>query len=209
MYFKIVLITLLILLSTGCSQKVSIESLESSKENEVEVEEIVEIEKESKDSNDFLKSQAKDVANSLGVKVSKKDDNFNSIVVSKESKRVRISIKDDMMFESGSTKPTQEAKLKLKKLCFVLKNYPNTVVQIVGHTDDRGSFSYNYRLSERRALSVSEILKESGVKNQIRNQGCSFVKPLVENRDKFSRGLNRRVEIYLYPSERYYQDGCK
>lgn len=156
-----------------------------------------------------LDKQASEVANSLGTNVSQSENYSDIISVIKEKSRIKISIKDEMMFKTNSYNPTNEAKEKLKKLSNVLKEYPQTIIQIVGHTDNRGSYEYNYRLSERRALSVHKIFEKMHLANEIRTIGCSYSKPLVANTSSYNMGLNRRVEIFLYPDLKFIVNSCR
>ena len=156
-----------------------------------------------------LDQQADEVANSLGTSVSTTENYSDIISVIKEETRIKISIKDEMMFKTNSYTPTNEAEQKLIQLSSVLTEYPQTILQIVGHTDNKGSYDYNYRLSERRAISVLKILQSRGIANEIRTAGCSYANPLVENSSKGNMALNRRVEIYLYPDSKYIINSCK
>lgn len=156
-----------------------------------------------------LEQQADEVANSLGTNVSQTENYSDVISVIKEETRIKISIKDEMMFKTNSYTPTDEATQKLLKLATVLKEYPQTIIQILGHTDSKGSYEYNYRLSEKRAVSVFKILQSNGVANETKTAGCSYSNPLVENNSKENMALNRRVEIYLYPDSQYIVNGCR
>ena len=51
-----------------------------------------------------------------------------------------------------------ESTPELEKLCTMMKNQPDLVVEIASHTDSRGSNNYNYRLSQRRAEAVTRYL---------------------------------------------------
>lgn len=57
----------------------------------------------------------------------------------------------------------EDALDELTKLYNLLRDNPNFIVEVGSHTDSRGSNSYNYRLSQRRAESVVRWLKEKGV----------------------------------------------
>ncbi|XOB62352.1 OmpA family protein [Campylobacterota bacterium DY0563] len=76
-------------------------------------------------------------------------------------------------------------------------------VLIIGHTDDRGSDSYNYTLSEKRASTVAQIFKDAGVEGKnIYIYGLGETKPIASNLTKEGQGKNRRVEIVEAPSEK-------
>lgn len=160
-----------------------------------------------------IDQQAKDVADTLNTDVNNNPnavlDPNQSIVVSNTDKYVKISVKDSMMFKTNSSTPTYSASQKISDVSNVLKKYPNTLIQVVGHTDSRGSYEYNQTLSEKRASNVGETFYNSGISNKIFSKGCSYNKPLVPNTNDTNMSLNRRVEVYLYPNEQAVIDPCK
>ncbi len=160
-----------------------------------------------------LDQQAAEVAQVLNTNV---DNNPNAeqnvdndLIVSNTDKYVKIMFRDDMMFATNSSVPTASAQAKIAKLTPVLRKYPNTIIQTVGHTDNRGSFQYNQRLSEARASSVGNTIHSSGITNPIYSKGCSFSKPIAQNTSDINMALNRRVEIYLYPNQESVIDPCR
>ncbi|QKF83116.1 OmpA family protein [Halarcobacter ebronensis] len=132
----------------------------------------------------------------------------NDIVISNTQKYVKIMLRDKMVFDTNSSIPTQEAARKIEKISNVLTKYPDTIVQVVGFTDSRGTYEYNQKLSEQRAKSVGDIFYNNGIQNQIYSKGCSYNKPIVPNKTKEDMALNRRVEIYLYPNTESVIDTC-
>ena len=87
-----------------------------------------------------------------------------------------------------------------------LREYPNTVVLLVGHTDNVGSGSYNQALSERRAAAASRVLAEYGVQgSRLDVQGRGLSEPIASNDTDAGRAENRRVEVAIYASEAYRQ----
>ena len=69
-------------------------------------------------------------------------------------------------------------------------------IQVVGHTCDLGPAQYNQGLSERRARSVVEYLKASGVDaDEITWEGRGETEPRHPNDTEENRSRNRRVEI--------------
>ena len=160
-----------------------------------------------------LDKQAKEVADSLNTNVNNNPnavlDPNQDLIVSNTDNYVKIMFRDAMMFETNSATPTMSASSKISKVTSVLEKYPNTLVQVTGHTDSRGSHSYNKTLSDKRASNVGNIIYNSGVQNQIFSKGCSFDKPVAPNDSASNMGLNRRVEVYLYPNAESVIDTCK
>ena len=160
-----------------------------------------------------LDKQAKEVADSLNTNVNNNPnaalDPNQDLIVSNTDNYVKIMFRDAMMFETNSATPTMSANAKIKKVTSVLEKYPNTLVQVTGHTDSRGSYTHNKKLSEQRASNVGNIIYTTGVKNQIFSKGCSFDKPVASNSNSTNMALNRRVEVYLYPNAQSVIDTCK
>ena len=160
-----------------------------------------------------MDNQAKEVAESLNTNVNNNPtaalDPNQDLIVSNTDNYVKIMFRDDMMFETNSENPTYAAGTKIAKITTVLQKYPNTLVQVVGHTDSRGTHAYNANLSNQRATNVGNIIFNSGVQNQIFSRGCSFDKPVALNNSDANMGLNRRVEVYLYPNQESVLDVCK
>ncbi|MDH4108474.1 MAG: OmpA family protein [Gammaproteobacteria bacterium] len=82
----------------------------------------------------------------------------------------------------------------------VLKEFDKTVVEVAGHTDSTGSDQYNQALSERRAASVSQYLKNQGVdERRMLTIGLGETMPVADNATDSGRQANRRVEITMVP----------
>jgi outer membrane protein OmpA-like peptidoglycan-associated protein len=78
--------------------------------------------------------------------------------------------------------------------------YPNSLVDVYGHTDSTGSDSYNQTLSENRARTVAGYLTSRGVAAaRIRSQGFGETMPAASNDSEDGRAKNRRVEIKIVP----------
>jgi len=159
-----------------------------------------------------LDKQAKEIAQVLDTNVNNAPDaeisSPEDIIVTNTDNYVKITFREAMMFPTNSDKLTPSARYKMRKMVGVLRNYPSTIIQVVGHTDNRGSHSYNQKLSQRRALSVARIIKNSGIPNRVYQKGCSYDKPIVPNTDARNMALNRRVEIFLYPDESFVVNQC-
>ncbi|MCT7911454.1 OmpA family protein [Arcobacter lacus] len=160
-----------------------------------------------------MDKQAQEVAQSLNTNVNNNPqavlDPNQDLIVSNTDNYVKIMFRDDMMFETNSANPTYSAQTKISKINSVLQKYPNTLVQVVGHTDSRGTHAYNQTLSEQRATNVGNIIYNSGTSNQIFSRGCSFDKPVALNNSDANMALNRRVEVYLYPNQESVIDVCR
>ncbi len=159
-----------------------------------------------------LDQQAKEIAQTLETDVNNnpnaKMNSDNDLIVSNTDQYVKIMLRDNMVFAANSAVPTVNASRKISKISNVLKRYPNTIVQVIGFTDNRGSYAYNQTLSEQRASNIGNTLYNSDISNQVFTKGCSYNKPIASNTTKENMALNRRVEIYLYPNQNSIIDAC-
>jgi outer membrane protein OmpA-like peptidoglycan-associated protein len=157
-----------------------------------------------------MDNQANEMARALGTGVNNDPlaplDPNRTIIVSKTNKYVKIMFRDRMMFATDSAKLQSSARSKVGKVAHLLRNYPQTAVIVAGYTDDQGSYSYNQRLSEKRADTVANILAVNGYPMV---RGCSFDNEIVPNDSSKNRALNRRVEVYFYSDRNNMADPCR
>lgn len=96
-----------------------------------------------------------------------------------------------------------EAKANLDKLVKVLDTYPETNIEIQGHTDSKGSENYNQNLSEKRAGAVSDYLKSREIlAARIVTRGLGETLPKYDNDTEEGRAENRRVEFLITANEK-------
>lgn len=88
----------------------------------------------------------------------------------------------------------------LDSVVLVVQEYDQTVIEVAGHTDSRGSEAYNQTLSERRAGTVAEYMRSQGVLDlRLITLGLGESRPVADNDSAEGRQLNRRVELTLVP----------
>ena len=88
----------------------------------------------------------------------------------------------------------------LNSVALVLKEYPKTIVEVLGHTDSTGSDSTNEALSQDRAASVASYLGAQGIdQRRLLSQGFGERSPIADNATPDGRQANRRVELRLVP----------
>ncbi|MDR0881806.1 MAG: OmpA family protein [Candidatus Adiutrix sp.] len=86
----------------------------------------------------------------------------------------------------------------LAEAASVLKNYPELLVEIQGHTDSVGTDQYNYGLGQRRAEAVKKVLVKNGVNPATLNTSSKGEsQPIATNATSGGRSRNRRVEIHV------------
>jgi outer membrane protein OmpA-like peptidoglycan-associated protein len=88
----------------------------------------------------------------------------------------------------------------LNSVALVLEEYEQTVVEVAGHTDSRGTNAYNQTLSEQRAGSVADYLvTRSVLRDRLIEVGMGEERPIADNATDSGRQANRRVELTLVP----------
>jgi len=109
-----------------------------------------------------------------------------------------VEFSSSVLFGFDQSSLSMAARDNLDKLVIVLNNYRDTDITIQGHTDSKGSESYNQKLSEQRATSVSNYLVTKGIKkNRVTTQGYGEMLPKYLNDTEAGRDKNRRVEFLI------------
>lgn len=115
--------------------------------------------------------------------------------------RVRISLKSQDLFESGSADVVAYIQPVISKLARTLESTQGKII-VTGHTDDRPIFTSkypsNWHLSLARATAMSEqLISNSALEGRVIPEGLGDARPLVENNSDENRAINRRIEIDL------------
>ena len=111
-----------------------------------------------------------------------------------------VSFKSDYLFATNSATIMPGAQPEIQRVADVLRQYPETNIQIAGHTDSQGSEVYNQQLSERRAQAVRDALVGMGVDpGRITVIGYGESRPIASNDTASGRQHNRRVEVRIIP----------
>lgn len=139
-----------------------------------------------------LDRQAADLRAQLG------DDR---ILINNTGEQLIVTLPQDILFDTDSAALRADLQSDIRALARNLNQYPNTTVQVIGHTDSEGSAAYNQDLSERRARSVAGVLLEQGVSgSRVVPIGRGEAQPIASNNTPEGRRQNRRVEIIITPS---------
>ncbi len=112
-----------------------------------------------------------------------------------------VTMPQDVLFAVDSATVRPDLQADLRTLAQSLQRYPNSTMDIIGHTDNTGSAEYNQNLSTRRAQSVETILINAGVSpGRLRAIGRGEAVPVASNLTPEGRQQNRRVEFIIRPT---------
>ncbi|RGP38419.1 OmpA family protein [Pseudotabrizicola alkalilacus] len=127
--------------------------------------------------------------------------NNPNVTVTNNGDYLTVNLPQDLLFAVDSTALRPDLRSDLGSVAQSLIRYPNSRIEVIGHTDNTGSAAYNYDLSQRRASAVSSVLTQNGVPfNRITNIGRGFDQPIASNATPQGRAQNRRVEILIRPT---------
>ena len=113
---------------------------------------------------------------------------------------ILVNLPDGVTFDVGSVTLKPAFRETLDRVADSLIQYPDSLVDVYGHTDSTGSDAFNQTLSENRARTVMNYLVSKGVPAaRLRSQGFGETMPVADNATAEGRAKNRRVEIKIVP----------
>lgn len=138
-----------------------------------------------------LDQQARDLRGSL---------NNDDIQIINTGSELIVRMPEGILFDFGSAAIRPGLQRDLAVLARNLNDYPNTTVDVIGHTDSVGSAAVNQDLSAARAENVARALARNGVApSRLRSFGRGENEPIESNLTDFGRQQNRRVEVIIRP----------
>ncbi len=113
---------------------------------------------------------------------------------------VQVLLAERVGFATNSDQLRPEFIPTLKKVAAVALDFPETLIELLGHADARGEESFNYDLSRRRAARIKAFLLEHGVDpKRVFVIAYGESAPVADNRSASGMAANRRVEIRFLP----------
>ena len=104
----------------------------------------------------------------------------------------------NIFYEFDKATLLPQSYVELDRLYKLLVDVPTIKIEISGHTDNKGSASYNQGLSERRAKSVVDYLVGRGINiDRLTFIGYGLAQPIATNDTEEGRALNRRTEFKI------------
>lgn len=140
--------------------------------------------------------------NQIGSYMDQQERDLQNAIAASEAASLRreqdiltATFKGEAFFDTDSFAIKPGGYSELTRVAGVLNKYPQTTIQVGGHTDSRGDENYNQQLSEKRANAVKNVLIQNGVhESRIRAIGYGESMPVSSD---FAQ--NRRVEIVIVP----------
>jgi outer membrane protein OmpA-like peptidoglycan-associated protein len=150
----------------------------------------------------------------IGRKMDKQAEEMKQVMGDAEVKRVGegivVEFKDKVLFGYDRADLSTTAQGSLNKLGNVLQKYPDTNIEILGHTDNKGSDNYNQGLSERRANAAAAYLRTNGIAGtRITTKGMGESDPKATNDTDEGRTENRRVEFVITANQKMIDEAKK
>lgn len=185
-------------------------SLESIKEKDIQITRLQDA---------LTKKDSVTLALVVSLKSSLGNINDTDVTVNVEKSVVFIELSDKMLFTSGSTTISPNAKNVLAKVAKVVNDKPEMEVLVEGHTDDvpisKDCIKDNWDLSVLRATAITRVFtKDLGVDpSRITAGGRGQFVPLEPNDTPEHKSRNRRTRIVILPKmDQFYnmiEDGLK
>ncbi|MGD9969817.1 MAG: OmpA family protein [Sulfuricurvum sp.] len=124
----------------------------------------------------------------------------SGVEVQRQGDTINLNMPGGITFDTGKANIKSNFNSVLDDIANVLVKYPETTLEVQGHTDSVGSDADNLRLSELRAQSVTSALVSRGVASgRIKTIGFGESMPIATNDTPAGREANRRVEIKIVP----------
>ena len=123
---------------------------------------------------------------------------------------IKVEFNEKILFAFSKSDLSDSAKMNLNNLATILKNNPNTNIEIQGHTDSRGTEEYNMGLSLRRADAVRDYLISQDIDAaRMTVKGYGETAPAYSNDTPEGMAQNRRVEFLITANDKMKADAEK
>jgi outer membrane protein OmpA-like peptidoglycan-associated protein len=124
----------------------------------------------------------------------------SGVTVTRQGDNIVLNMPSDVTFAVAQSDIQPQFFGTLDQVAATLNQYPQTVVDVIGHADSTGADDYNQALSERRASSVAGYLVNRGMlRERLYVMGRGESQPIASNATEQGRAQNRRVEVVVRP----------
>ena len=152
----------------------------------------------------------------IGAKMDKQAQEIENEIPGAEVERVDDAIvitfdeNSGVYFDTEKYNINSKSQATLNKLAGIFKEYSDTNILVVGHTDSAGADAYNMTLSKNRAYAVTNYLTNNGVNGgRLTTNWFGETQPKHDNSTASGRAQNRRVNIAILPNDKMVSDAKK
>ena len=150
----------------------------------------------------------------IGKKMDKQAEEIKEEVPGAKVERVGegivVEFSNAVLFGFDQSDISSQAETTLNDLITILNKYPDTDLEIQGHTDNTGTADYNMGLSQRRAQSVANYLTNHNISSRrVKTIGFGETAPKYSNDTETGRSQNRRVNFLITANEKMKNDAKK
>lgn len=143
------------------------------------------------------------IGNQMDKQAKEIEDQLPDAKVIRVGEGIVVELSEKILFDFNEYFLTSDAQANLDKIITVLHKYPDTNIEVQGHTDNVGSDSYNQNLSVKRAKSVNSYLKSKDISgSRLSTLGFGEEAPKYSNETTDGRAQNRRVEFLITANEK-------
>jgi outer membrane protein OmpA-like peptidoglycan-associated protein len=126
----------------------------------------------------------------------------SGVDVQRQGDTINLVVPGAISFPTGSAQLAPDFYGSLNQVATSLKEFPDSTVQVIGHTDSTGSTAFNQTLSVNRANAVVVYLTAQSIDPQrVHALGMGPSQPVADNSTVDGRAKNRRVEIKIVPKD--------
>jgi len=150
-------------------------------------------------SKNSLTKAEKDLIKALQPEIAK-----GTVSVQQSGDALTINLASSLLFDSGQDQLKAGGTDALKRVGGVLKDFPEKQVHVAGYTDNvaikgplQKKFPSNKELSDARANSAAQALRDGGVNSNLSAEGHGDSNPVASNNTEAGRAKNRRVEVII------------
>ncbi|MGB4069604.1 MAG: OmpA family protein [Nitrospira sp.] len=160
---------------------------------------IADLEGQLNQSKHSLAAAERDLVKALQPEISK-----GTVSVNQAGEGITINLASGLLFESGQDQLKGAGASALSRVGGVLKGFPEKQVHVAGYTDNvpiKGAllkkYPSNQALSDARANSAAQALRDGGVSANLSAAGHGDTDPVASNKTVDGRAKNRRVEVIV------------
>lgn len=150
------------------------------------------------------------IGNKMDKQAAEMKKNIPDATVERIGEGIIIEFNSKILFGFDESYLSSDARTNLDKLVVILQKYPDTNIEIQGHTDNNGTANYNRSLSKRRAASVNNYLTANNLSSaRLSIKGFGEAAPKYENTTADGQMQNRRVEFLIAANEKMKAEAAK